>query len=69
MRQPDLARLSDELLDAHLDTVLLARDLTGDPVWRAHLDYLRDLQRVGHETLALESSRVYGAPPAGDDLA
>jgi hypothetical protein len=44
--QLGLARLSYELLDAHVDTVLLAQDLDGDPLWHAHLDYLRDLQRV-----------------------
>jgi hypothetical protein len=57
-----LERLADELLDAQLDTLLLARALVGDLSWRAHLDYLRDLQRVGHETLALEL-------PAGDGVA
>ena len=41
-----------ELLDAHVDTMRLARELDGDPVWAAHLDYLRDLQRVGLEALA-----------------
>jgi hypothetical protein len=41
-----------ELLDAHVDTMRLAHDLDGDPAWAAHLDYLRDLQRVGREALA-----------------
>jgi len=41
-----------ELLDAHADTMRLACDLDPDPAWAAHLDYLRDLQRVGRETLA-----------------
>ena len=41
-----------ELLDAHVDTMRLARDLDTDPAWAAHLDYLRDLQRVGREALA-----------------
>ena len=41
-----------ELLDAHVDTMRMARDLDGDPAWAAHLDYLRDLQRVGREALA-----------------
>ena len=41
-----------ELLEAHLDTADLARDLVSDPAWAAHLDYLRALQRVGRETLA-----------------
>lgn len=42
-----------ELLDAHDDTSRLA---TGTDVldhdWRAHLDYLRALQRKGREALA-----------------
>jgi hypothetical protein len=41
-----------ELLDAHDDTVRLADDRAADPRWGAHLQYLRDLQRVGREALA-----------------
>jgi len=41
-----------ELLDAHVDTIRMAHELDEDPVWAAHLDYLRDLQRVGREALA-----------------
>ena len=41
-----------ELLDAHVDTMRLAGELDDDPAWAAHLDYLRDLQRVGREALA-----------------
>jgi hypothetical protein len=41
-----------ELLDAHGDTMRIARDMDGDPTWAAHLDYLRDLQRVGRQALA-----------------
>ena len=41
-----------ELQDAHVDTIRMANDLDLDPVWAAHLDYLRDLQRVGREALA-----------------
>ena len=41
-----------ELLDAHVDTMRMASGLDGDPAWAAHLDYLRDLQRVGREALA-----------------
>lgn len=41
-----------ELLDAHVDTMRLAHELDEDPAWAAHLDYLRDLQRVGREALA-----------------
>jgi hypothetical protein len=44
-----------ELLDAHVDTMRLAHDLDGDAAWAAHLDYLRDLQRVGREALAQTS--------------
>ena len=46
-----------ELLDAHVDTMRLAHGLDGDPAWAAHLDYLRDLQRVGREALAQTSRR------------
>jgi hypothetical protein len=41
-----------ELLDAHLDTIKLADGLSKNPRWAAHLDYLRDLQRIARETLA-----------------
>jgi hypothetical protein len=47
-----LGALVYELLDAHLDTMRLADPLDGDDRWRAHLDYLRDLQRVSREGLA-----------------
>jgi hypothetical protein len=46
-----LTELVYELLDAHADTARLASKLDGDD-WAAHLDYLRDLQRVGREALA-----------------
>jgi len=48
-----------ELLDAHVDTMRLADDvnLVTDPAWAAHLDYLRDLQRVGREALARAASQ------------
>jgi len=45
-----------ELLDAHVDTIKLAGGLEHDECWAAHLDYLRDLQRVGRETLARTAS-------------
>jgi hypothetical protein len=45
-----LTDLVYELLDAHCDTICLADD--ADEEWAAHLSYLRDLQRVGLETLA-----------------
>jgi hypothetical protein len=41
-----------ELLDAHDDTARLAADLPPDGRWDVHLDYLRDLQRLGREELA-----------------
>jgi hypothetical protein len=47
-----LTDLVYELLDAHVDTVRLAGELEQVPAWGAHLDYLRDLQRVGREALA-----------------
>lgn len=51
-RSEQLVRLVYELLDAHADTEQLSRHLDGDLRWRAHLDYLRALQRVGREVLA-----------------
>jgi len=51
-RSEQLARLVYELLDAHADTEQLARQRHDDLVWGAHLDYLRDLQRVAREVLA-----------------
>ena len=45
-----------ELLDAHVDTMRLADGLDAEPAWAAHLDYLRDLQRVGREALARAAS-------------
>jgi len=48
----DLTHLVYELLDAHDDTAQLAADLAIDPHWRVHLEYLRDLQRHGRESLA-----------------
>ncbi len=47
-----LSGLLYELLDAHVDTIKLAWELEENQSWAAHLDYLRDLQRVGRETLA-----------------
>ena len=51
--------LAYELLDAHADTQWLLQDIARDDLSiRQHLDYLRDLQRVGREILA----RVVTAP-------
>jgi hypothetical protein len=47
-----LTELVYELLDAHADTARLASLHELDERWAAHLDYLRDLQRVGREALA-----------------
>jgi hypothetical protein len=49
-----------ELLDAHDDVVRLAdgTDLEDDPLWAAHLDYLRGLQRVAREDLALAAGAL-----------
>jgi hypothetical protein len=46
-----LTALVYELLDAHRDTVELAEELAEER-WRAHLDYLRALQRKARELLA-----------------
>ena len=47
-----LTRLVYELLDAHDDTARIATAQDLDAGWRAHLSYLRDLQRVAREMLA-----------------
>jgi hypothetical protein len=47
-----LSTLVYELLDAHVDTIKLASGGPDSQRWAAHLDYLRDLQRVGREALA-----------------
>ena len=47
-----LIALTYELLDAHADTGRLVGDEMSDAEWKSHLAYLRDLQRVGRETLA-----------------
>jgi hypothetical protein len=48
----DTITLIYELLDAHRDTAEIAQDLSDDPEWAAHLEYLRALQRIGREMLA-----------------
>jgi hypothetical protein len=50
-----LVGLAYELLDAHRDTEELAADLASDQNWRAHVAYLRALQRAGREALARAS--------------
>jgi putative lipase involved disintegration of autophagic bodies len=49
----DLVHLVYELLDAHHDTARLVEDVVEDEGWQAHLAYLRDLQRVARELLAI----------------
>ena len=51
-RYEELARLVYELLDAHSDTQRLVQEQSNELQWRLHLDYLRDLQRLGREVLA-----------------
>jgi hypothetical protein len=46
-----LTELVYELLDAHADTLRLIDEPT-TLGWGAHLEYLRDLQRVGRDVLA-----------------
>jgi hypothetical protein len=60
---PHLLTLLYELLDAHDDTTRLASARELDGRWRAHLDYLGDLQRVAREVLA--QSVQQPAPQAG----
>jgi hypothetical protein len=62
VRRPDLTDLCCELLDAHVDTLLLAREFDDDPLCQAHLEYLRDLQRAGREALALVPLLALRAP-------
>jgi hypothetical protein len=47
-----LFELTQELLDAHCDTVYLADEPTCGPGWAAHVEYLKDLQRVAQRVLA-----------------
>ncbi len=47
-----LAELVEELLDAHCDTICFEEEEIGGARWAAHVDYLRDLQRVGQRSLA-----------------
>ena len=51
-RAVELERLVHELLDAHEDTVDLATAPATPVEWQVHVDYLRALQRVAHESLA-----------------
>jgi hypothetical protein len=65
-RSKELARLAYELLDAHYDTERLVHERSSQLQWRAHLGYLRDLQRVGRQILAQQAdvSAVRARRPA-----
>jgi uncharacterized protein YciI len=60
MNRPELIALTDELLEAHLDTLELAQELESRPDWEAHLEYLRGLQRRGRELLAAAGAELAG---------
>ncbi len=60
-----LLDLLSELVDAHADTVqLVMGDQRTELEWLAHCDYLRALQRLGHETLAHHDQCSPAPPPA-----
>lgn len=65
MMTPHLLTLLYELLDAHDDTTRVAGAQALDGRWRAHLDYLDDLQRVAREVLA---ESVQQPPPEAGQL-
>ena len=62
-RDGNLLDVLSEFIDANADTVYL---MTGsqptDLEWSAHRDYLRALQRLGHQTLAHHNQHM-AAPP------
>lgn len=60
MSQYELITLVEELLDALLDTVELTGKHPVELEWRAHLEYLRALERRGQALLA-----SFQAEPAG----
>jgi hypothetical protein len=67
-RSEQLAGLAYELLDAHFDTAQLLDERSSELQWRAHLGYLRDLQRRGREILAQDVApeiRIDGQPAVG----
>jgi hypothetical protein len=50
--------LLSEFIDANADTVdLLTGEQPTELEWSAHCDYLRGLQRLGHETLTRHDQR------------
>lgn len=66
-RSEHLARLVYELLDAHWDTERLMREPPNEIHWRAHLSYLKDLQRLGRVVLAeqIETAEIAPGPQHG----
>jgi hypothetical protein len=52
----DLALLVDELTEALEETVRLATGPAAPLEWDVHVDYLRAMQRVARETLAVPAS-------------
>jgi hypothetical protein len=59
-----LLDLLSELIDAHADTVqLITGDQSTELKYSAHCDYLRALQRHGHQALAYHHDRRASAPP------
>jgi len=64
-RAEQLARLTYELLDAHSDTEHLMREHPTELQWRAHVNYLRDLQRLGRQVLAQPESSGLREPREG----
>lgn len=60
-----LLDLLNEFIDANADTVGLMTDARRTELeWLAHCDYLRALQRLGHETLAHYDQRAPASPLA-----
>jgi hypothetical protein len=57
-----LVLLVAELLDAHDDTVRLSEAPVLGWRWQEHLGYLRDLQRLGRETLAAAAADAASVP-------
>jgi hypothetical protein len=48
----DVREVLVELVDAHAEAVELATGPASEAGWRAHCDYLGDLQRLAHQSLA-----------------
>ena len=64
-RDVSLLHLLSELIDANADTVhLVTAERRTELEWLAHCDYLRALQRLGHETLARHEQLMPPSPLA-----